>query len=294
MRGGGQSALGMLSFVGLNVIGVVAYFHPFVFASATDPDSRWFTHSTDGPIVFAGLAALCLALIVADLSSGALNSRSLAALGVLSALAAVLRTVTLPAGASFYFFILIIGGYAFGARLGFLLGVLSFFLSAVVTGGFGPWLPFQMFAAGWIAMSLGLIRAVTGRGPHPRLDVAIMIAAGVFWGFAYGFITNLWFWPFVVSGSDVAYEPGLGLVETLRRYWNFYLITSAGWDLLRASANAVLLLFLARPLLRAMLRFHERFSWHAEPLVEAPTTNADDEAVALEPAPGADSAGRSP
>ena len=59
-------------------------------------------------------------------------------------------------------------------------------------------------------MSLGLVHALTGRGPHARLDVAIMIAAGVFWGFAYGFITNLWFWPFVVSGSDVAYEPGPG------------------------------------------------------------------------------------
>ena len=287
---GGQGLLGTVSFVALNVIGVVAYFHPFVFASATDPDSRWFTHSTDGPIVFAGLAALCLALIVADLSSGALNSRSLSALGVLSALAAVLRTVTLPAGASFYFFILIIGGYAFGARLGFLLGVLSFFLSAVVTGGFGPWLPFQMFAAGWIAMSMGLVRALTGSAAHPRLDVAIMIGAGVFWGFAYGFITNLWFWPFVVSGSDVAYEPGLGLVETLRRYWNFYLITSAGWDLLRAGANAVLLLFLARPLLRAMLRFHERFSWQAAPVFEITATEPEGAPVALEGVPEADSA----
>ena len=53
-----------------------------------------------------------------------LNSKSLAALGVLAALAAVLRTVTLPAGANLYFFLVILGGYAFGLRMGFLLGAL--------------------------------------------------------------------------------------------------------------------------------------------------------------------------
>ncbi len=261
-----ESAAGLLAFAALNAVGLIAYFHPFAFAGATDPDSRWFTHATDGPIVFAAVAALCLVLIVSDSGGGTLNSRSLAALGVLSALAAVLRAVTLPAGASLYFFLIIVGGYAFGPRLGFLLGVFSFFLAAIATGGFGPWLPFQLFAAGWVAMSMGAARMVAGGGgPDLRRDAALIVAGGVFWGFAYGFITNLWFWPFVVSGPDVAYQPGLGLAEAVRRYWNFYLVTSLGWDLLRAGANAVVLILLARPLLRAMLRFHDRFSWRAEP-----------------------------
>ena len=263
----GESASGVLVFAALNAVGLVAYFHPFVFAGATDPDSRWFTHATDGPIVFAAVAALCLALIVAELSRGTLNSRSLAALGVLCALAAVLRAVTLPAGASLYFFLIIVGGYAFGPRPGFLLGALSFFLGAIVTGGVGPWLPFQLFAAGWVGMSMGAVRLLAGgSGPGSRRDAALIVAGGVFWGFAYGFVVNLWFWPFVASGPDVAYQPGLGLAETVRRYWNFYLFTSLGWDLLRAGANAVVLILLARPLLRAMLRFHDRFTWRAEPL----------------------------
>lgn len=269
----GESVAAILIFAALNAVGLIAYFHPFVFAGATDPDSRWFTHATDGPIVFAAVAALCLALIVANLGEGALNSRSLAALGVLSALAAVLRAVTLPAGASLYFFLIIVGGYAFGPRLGFLLGVFSFFLGSVVTGGFGPWLPFQLFAAGWVGMSMGAARLVAGGdGPDLRRDAVLIVAGGVFWGFAYGFITNLWFWPFVVSGPDVAYQPGLGVVETVRRYWNFYLFTSLGWDLLRAGANAVVLILLARPLLRAMLRFHDRFSWRADALAPYPAT----------------------
>lgn len=262
----GESVSGVLVFAALNAVGLIAYFHPFVFAGATDPDSRWFTHATDGPIVFAAVAALCLALVVAELGRGTLNSRSLAALGVLCALAAVLRAVTLPAGASLYFFLIIVGGYAFGPRPGFLLGALSFFLGAIVTGGVGPWLPFQLFAAGWVGMSMGAVRLIAGgRGPGSRRDAVLIVAGGVFWGFAYGFVVNLWFWPFVASGPDVAYQPGLGLAETARRYWNFYLFTSLGWDLLRAGANAAVLILLARPLLRAMLRFHDRFTWRAVP-----------------------------
>jgi energy-coupling factor transport system substrate-specific component len=73
----------------------------------------------------AAVASLCLLLIVSELTGGRLNSKSLAVLGVLSALAAVLRTITLPAGANLYFFLVILGAYTFGPRMGFLLGVVS-------------------------------------------------------------------------------------------------------------------------------------------------------------------------
>jgi energy-coupling factor transport system substrate-specific component len=253
-----------VSFVLLNLLGLAAYLHPFFFAGVTEPDSRWFAHASDASLVFAGLAVLCLVLVVADLTGGTLNSRSLAALGVLAAFAAVLRTVTLPAGSSLYFFLVIVGGYAFGPRLGFLLGVLSFFLSAIVTGGFGPWLPFQMFAAGWMGLTMGAAGAAMGRWQHhPLLDVAIVVIGGIVWGFLFGVISNLWFWPFTVGGPDISYEPGVGMGEALRRYWNFYLLTSAGWDLLRAVTNTIVLVMLARPLLRAMLRFRDRFTWEA-------------------------------
>jgi energy-coupling factor transport system substrate-specific component len=104
---------------------------------------------------------------------------------------------------------------------------------------------------------------VRGRGVHPAVDVAVVATGGIVWGFLFGAITNLWFWPFVVSGPDISYEPGLGAGETLRRYWNFYLLTSAGWDLMRAVVNTIVLVVLARPLLRAMLRFRDRFTWEA-------------------------------
>jgi len=248
-------------FVLLNVLGLAAYLNPF-FAPGVHGGEAGFSQRTDAPVVFAGTAALCLVLAVADLTGRGLNSKSLAALGVLAALAAVLRTVTLPAGANLYFFLVILGGYAFGYRMGFLLGALSFFLSAVVTGGIGPWLPFQMFASAWMGSSAGLLRLGTlkldlGR----RSEVAIVVLFGAAWGLLFGAITNLWSWPFFASGPDITYDSGLGPAETLRRYWNYYILTSLGWDLLRSICNALILVAVGGPLLRALTRFRERFDF---------------------------------
>ena len=258
--------LSTLSFVALNVLGLAAYQAPFVSSGGTGANSGWFEHNTDAPLLFAAVAALCMVLIVAELTGGGLNSKSLAALGVLSALAAVLRTVTLPAGANLYFFLVILGGYAFGPRMGFLLGALSFFLSAVVTGGIGPWLPFQMFAAAWMGLTAGAMRPVLMRaGFKGRSEVAVVVLFGAFWGLLYGAITNLWAWPFWVGGPDVTYQPGIGIAETFRRYWNYYLLTSFGWDLLRSVCNALVLAILGGPLLRALLRFQQRFTFDIGP-----------------------------
>lgn len=259
-------SLTTVTFAALNALGLIAYLSPFVSARFAEPDSRWFEHSTDAPLLFAAVAALCMLLVIADLTNGAITSKSLAILAVLSALAAVLRTITLPAGANLYFFLIILGAYAFGPRLGFLLGALSFFLSAVVTGGIGPWLPFQMFAAAWMGLTAGMLRPLAATlHIHGRGEIAIIIVHGVLWGILYGAITNLWSWPFLVVGPDISYQPGLGVVETLRRYWNFYLITSLGWDLLRSLCNAIVIVFLGAPLLRALLRFKDRFTWESGP-----------------------------
>ncbi len=253
-------------FVLLNLLGLFAYLHPFFAPGVMAEGSAWFAHQADAPAVFAGIAALCLLLVVADLAGGGLDSKTLAVLGVLSALAAVLRTITLPAGANLYFFLVILGAFTFGPRLGFLLGSLSFFLSAVVTGGFGPWLPFQMFAASWMGASAGLLgRAADARALGPRARLLLVIAFGSAWGLLYGAITNLWAWPWVVAGPDISYQAGLGAGETLRRYWNYYLLTSLGWDLLRTICNALVLAAVGGPILRALLRFRARFAFERLP-----------------------------
>jgi energy-coupling factor transport system substrate-specific component len=255
---------GWVSFALLNLAGLLAYLHPFFFASATRQGSRWYEHSGDAILIFGAIGALCMMLVVAELTEGRLNSKALAVIGVLAAMAAVLRTVTLPAGANLYFFLVILGGYAFGPRMGFLLGALSFLLSAIVTGGVGPWLPFQMFASAWMGLTAGALRPAAARlRVGHRGEVALIVAFGAAWGLLFGAITNLWSWPFWVSGPDITYESGIGLSEALRRYWNFYLLTSLGWDLLRAVCNAIVLAFLAGPLLKALTRFRARFTWES-------------------------------
>jgi len=51
--------------------------------------------------------------------------------------------------------VMIIGGRVLGPGFGFVLGLLAMLGSALVTGGVGPWLPFQMLGAAWIGLGAG-------------------------------------------------------------------------------------------------------------------------------------------
>ncbi len=74
---------------------------------------------------------------------------------------------------------------------------------------------------------------------------------------------NLYFWPFLSGESGIGWQPGLSLLQTVQRYWAFYVLSgSLAWDSLRAVSTAVLLLVLGRPLLRLLRRFRARFFWH--------------------------------
>jgi energy-coupling factor transport system substrate-specific component len=72
---------------------------------------------------------------------------------------------------------------------------------------------------------------------------------------------NLWFWPYVfaLGQQGMYWQPGIGLVETLKRYAAFYALTSFWWDLARAGGNALLLLLFAAPIVKLLRRFQQRF-----------------------------------
>jgi energy-coupling factor transport system substrate-specific component len=90
---------------------------------------------------------------------------------------------------------------------------------------------------------------------------------GTVLGLAFGALMNVWFWPFVFSASEsqMYWEPGLGLAETVRRYLIFYGFTSLWWDILRAAGNLVLLLLFGAPVLRLLRRFQQRFFFQVKP-----------------------------
>ncbi|WP_331715811.1 ECF transporter S component [Tessaracoccus coleopterorum] len=109
--------------------------------------------------MFAALLPVVLLLVMAQVSEGGLDSRSLAVLGVLSAVNAALRPAmgAGTAGIESVFFLLVLAGRVFGPGFGYLLGFTSLFASALLTAGVGPWLPYQMMCAGWVGLVAGLL-----------------------------------------------------------------------------------------------------------------------------------------
>jgi energy-coupling factor transport system substrate-specific component len=134
-----------------SMLGLAAFGYPFLLTalpSVSDGNARL----SDAPIIFGVLLPLLLLLLLAEFSNGRLNSKLVAALGMLVAINSVLR---LPVGigdSPTFFFLPILLGYVYGARFAFLHGALSVFVSALLTAGVGPWLPFQMLALGWLGM----------------------------------------------------------------------------------------------------------------------------------------------
>jgi energy-coupling factor transport system substrate-specific component len=244
-----------------SAIGVAAFLYPFVQpqqeAAALQGGGA---HTQDAALVFAVLIALCLGAVLGSLLGSGLNAKMVAALGVLTAANAVLRAVPGPVGFSAMQALPILAGYCYGPMFGYLLGTLSVGVSALLGAGVGPWLPYQMLAIGWVGLTSGWLPNLRRR---PRLELLVLAAWGIGWGMAFGLIMNLWFWPFIFdpAQADVYWKPGIGALQTLRRYLAFYAVTSAWWDLGRAAGNVALIGLFGRPMLRLFRRFGRRFSF---------------------------------
>jgi energy-coupling factor transport system substrate-specific component len=256
-----------------SAVGGLAFLYPFLLPLVGEPE-RIAQRGIEVPLLFALLALTCLLVIIFDAQSrttgyGPSASKMVALLGVLVALDAALRLVPSLLGASPIFLLIILAGYAYGPDFGFLMGALTLLVSAFLTGGIGPWLVFQMLTAGWIGMTAGWL---------PRLggwrELALLCGFGAVWGFLYGAIMNLWSWPFAAPGLEqpagLYWVPGMTALETARTYAQFYLVTSLFYDVFRAVGNVVLLLLLARPLLRLLDRYRARFSWQPWEAVDSP------------------------
>jgi energy-coupling factor transport system substrate-specific component len=225
-------------------------------------------HTTDAPLLFVLVLPVLVAVVLAELAEGGMDAKALAMLGVLSAVDAALRPLGAGiAGVETVFFVLVLAGRVFGAGFGFVLGCTSLFASALLTGGVGPWLPFQMLASAWIGLGAGLLpRRVSGRA-----EIALLVAYGALSAYAYGFLMNLWFWPFSVGeGTAVSFVAGAPVLENLQRFFVFSITTSGlGWDTGRALTNAVAILLLGPALLATLRRASRRASFGVAPTYAA-------------------------
>ena len=194
-----------------------------------------------------------------------MNGATVAILGVLVGVAGLLRLLDLPGGGSGIFFLVVLAGAAFGPRFGLLLGLCAMAVSAIITGGIGPWLPFQMLALGVDGRAApGFVGLRHRAGSTRALEVVVLAAYGWVWGFVYGAIMNLWFWPFARGGA-LDWHPGprpraRRCTATGRSTWRR---RSAGTPPPR-SPTRVLILVTGLVLMRTLRRFAHRL----DPVVE--------------------------
>ena len=237
-------------------VGVVAFGWPFL----TQPGSALDTsHSGDAPMVFVLMLPLLAAVVLAELTAGGMDAKAVAMLGMLAAVGGALRALGPgTAGLEPSFAVIILGGRVFGRGFGFVLGAVTLFTGALLTGGVGPWLPFQMIAAGWVGFFAGCLPPARG-----RVEVVTLAAYSALAGLVFGAVMNLWFWPFASYGPETSYVAGDAFAGNLHRYAVFYVTTSLPWDLGRAVLSALVLLLAGSALLRALRRASRRAAFDA-------------------------------
>lgn len=267
MSGRGPVRLGPRSVAALvlvSLIGLIAVGWP-LFADAS---SAVTTHAADAPWFFAALLPLLIAVVVATIADCGMDAKAVAMLGVLAAVGAALRPLGAgTAGLEPMFFLMVLSGRVLGPGFGFVLGAVTMFASALLTGGVGPWMPVQMLAMGWFTMGAGLLpERIRGRA-----ELLTLSAYGFLAAFAYGTVTNLYGWVTVGGlGTGISFVPGDPVDENLVRFLAYVLATSLGWDLGRAALTVVLTLTVGRTLLKALRRATRRANFEAQVTFETP------------------------
>ncbi|MEU3915941.1 ECF transporter S component [Streptomyces sp. NPDC029721] len=249
----------------VTLIGVAAFGWPLL----ADGQSA-LARSQDAPWLFAALLPLLVAVVVATIADQGMDAKAVAMLGVLAAVGAALRPLGAgTAGLEPMFFLMVLSGRVLGPGFGFVLGGVTMFASALLTGGVGPWMPFQMLALGWFSLGAGLLP-----GPERirgRAELAMLAAYGFLGSFAYGTVMNLQGWVLLQGmGQGVSFHPGDPVPANLARFLAYCLATSLGWDLGRAALTVVLTLTLGGALLRALRRATRKAAFGASVSFDSP------------------------
>lgn len=231
-----------------SIVSAAGFFWPF------------YSAENKSSVIFWIATPLALLLLLTLVGQAKLDAKSLALLAMLSAIIAALRPLGAgAAGIEPMWFLLIIAAYVFGPSFGFLLGVQSMLLSAFLTGGFGPWLPYQIFAAGWVGLIAGVIPK-SKRFQIPLLAFTSLILAEFF-----GFLMDLQFWPWVFGPkTQLSYIPGAAITDNLNRFISYHIASSMAWNVPRAIFTATLILIVGPGVLTALKRAARKASFVSE------------------------------
>ena len=191
-------------------------------------------------------------LLIAQLSDSGLDAKSVALLGTLAALLAALRPLGAGAvGIEPMWFLLILAARVFGSAFGFLLGFLGMLTSAILTGGFGPWLSYQLFAAALVGLFAGsFLKQLRGRS-----EILILIITAVLSSLIFGLLMDLQFWPWALGAdTQLTYQAGAAITDNLQRFITFHFISSMAWDIPRALLTSILIVVTGPAVLSALRR----------------------------------------
>jgi len=242
------SPLGTAVLTLASLISATGFLWPFFYNGQSLPRTQLF---------FWAALSLAFFLVIIQISNSALDAKSVALLGVLSALIAALRPLGAGAvGIEPMWFILILSARVFGPSFGFILGLTSMFVSALLTGGVGPWLGYQVFAAAWIGMAAGMLPGKKLRG---RRELLLLIVFGIIASELFGILMDLQFWPWALGAdTQLSYLANGAISENLSRFITFHFATAMAWDIPRAVFTTILLVFSGKAVLSALRRTKTR------------------------------------
>ena len=229
-----------------SAVGLLGFLWPFLISTQV-AHPQW---------IFLCATPLALAVFLISVSNGSLDAKSVALLALLSALVAALRPLgTGAVGLEPMWFLLILSARVFGPAFGFLLGAISMLLSALITGGTGPWLAYQCFAAAWIGLGVGLIpRRVRG-----KKEITLLILYGIIAAEFFGIAMDLQFWPWYLGvDSQLSFTAGAPILENLNDFLSYHFLSAMAWDIPRAIFTSVLIILMGAPVLGALRRAHTR------------------------------------
>ena len=231
-----------------SLISAAGFLWPFFYSGQSLPRTQLF---------FWAALTVAFFLVIIQISNSALDAKSVALLGVLSALIAAIRPLGAGAvGIEPMWFILILSARVFGPSFGFILGLTSMFVSALLTGGVGPWLGYQVFAAAWIGMAAGMLPGKKLRG---RKEIALLVLFGIFASELFGILMDLQFWPWALgANTQLSYLVHGSIAQNLSRFITFHFASAMAWDVPRAIFTTILLLLSGKAVLSALRRTKTR------------------------------------
>jgi energy-coupling factor transport system substrate-specific component len=211
---------------------------------------------------FVATTTISVLLIVALVANDDLGSKNVAFLGILSALIAALRPLGIGAiGIEPMWFALILAARAMGPTFGFLLGALSMSLSALLTGGIGPWLGYQVFAAALIGFGVGIIPSQV-RG---KTEIFLLAIYGAIAAEFFGIAMDLQFWPWSLGGeTELSYRAGAPLGENFSHFISYHYLSALAWDIPRAILTVTLIVVAGKSALNALRRARHRAAFLTE------------------------------